>query len=59
LFPGQYALINPFYRAQKVNVGSLMLKYGGGHNMVGTYQVAPDTADAVLAEILKASNAAK
>jgi len=41
-------------------VGSLMLKYGGGgHDKVGTCQVAPDKADGVLAELLAAINSAK
>ena len=42
-----------FNRGSTINVGSLMLRYGGGgHKRVGTCQVAPRDADAVLAEIL-------
>jgi hypothetical protein len=37
----------------------LILKYGGGHDKVGTCQVKPDKANAVLAEILAAINSAK
>ena len=40
-------------RTSKTNVGSLMLKYGGGgHPMVGTCQVPYDDADRVIAEIV-------
>jgi len=40
-------------RSSKTNVGSLMLKYGGGgHAMVGTCQVPYDDADKVLQEII-------
>jgi len=40
-------------RTSKVDVGSLMLKYGGGgHKMVGTCQLADETVDALLPKIL-------
>lgn len=40
-------------RTSTVNVGSLMLRYGGGgHGRVGTCQVAAEEADKVLAELL-------
>lgn len=42
-------------RTAKSDIGQLMLKYGGGgHVRVGTCQVAPEKADAVLAEIIAA-----
>ncbi|MCY2923912.1 MAG: exopolyphosphatase [Planctomycetota bacterium] len=42
-----------FNRTSKVDVGSLMLRYGGGgHKRVGTCQVAPEDAPTVLAELL-------
>ncbi len=42
-------------RYATVNVGSLMLKYGGGgHPQVGTCQVEPERADQVLAELVEA-----
>ena len=45
-------------RTAKVNVGSLMLKYGGGgHKAVGTCQVPYADADKVLAEIVAAIKA--
>ncbi|HTY08176.1 MAG TPA: exopolyphosphatase, partial [Candidatus Edwardsbacteria bacterium] len=45
-------------RTSKTNVGSLMLKYGGGgHPKVGTCQVPTDKADEVLAEMVKQMNA--
>ena len=45
-----YSIIN---RGATVNVGSLMLHYGGGgHNQVGTCQVPYDDADKVIAEII-------
>jgi len=57
MFSVGHSIIN---RTSKVDVGSLMLKNGGGgHKKVGTCQVAPDKADGVLAEILKAIAAAK
>ncbi len=44
-------------RYATVNVGSLMLKYGGGgHPQVGTCQVDADRADQVLAELVEALN---
>ncbi len=50
-----YSILN---RTNKVNVGSLMLKYGGGgHEMVGTCQVDYDRADQAIAEIIDALNA--
>ena len=46
-----YSIIN---RGATVDVGSLMLKYGGGgHHQVGTCQVAYADADRVIAEILE------
>jgi nanoRNase/pAp phosphatase (c-di-AMP/oligoRNAs hydrolase) len=45
-----HSIIN---RTSKTNVGSLMLKYGGGgHAMVGTCQVPYADADQVLGEII-------
>lgn len=45
-----YSILN---RTSKVDVGSLMLKYGGGgHKAVGTCQVPYDQAEDVLHEIL-------
>ncbi len=42
-----------FSRTSTVDVGSLMLRYGGGgHKRVGTCQVAPEDAQTVLAELL-------
>ncbi len=42
-------------RTSNVNVGALMLTYGGGgHTKVGTCQVPYDSADTILAEILEA-----
>ena len=42
-------------RSNKANVGSLLLKYGGGgHAAVGTCQVEPDHADRVAKEIVAA-----
>ena len=42
-------------RTSTVDVGSLMLKYGGGgHHKVGTCQVAAEKAEATLGEILAA-----
>lgn len=44
-----YSIIN---RSATVDVGSLLLKYGGGgHRQVGTCQVAYDDADKVIREI--------
>ena len=45
-------------RTAKVDVGALMLKYGGGgHKKVGTCQVPYDQADRVLNELIKACEA--
>lgn len=45
-------------RTSKTDVGSLMLKYGGGgHPQVGTCQVPYEDADQVLKEILEKINA--
>jgi len=45
-----YSIIN---RSATLNVGSLLLKYGGGgHTQVGTCQVPYDDADKVIAEII-------
>jgi nanoRNase/pAp phosphatase (c-di-AMP/oligoRNAs hydrolase) len=47
-----YSIIN---RSATVNVGSLLLKYGGGgHIQVGTCQVDYDDADRVINEIVEA-----
>jgi len=44
-------------RTSKTNVGSLMLKHGGGgHPRVGTCQVPADTADQVLEELIVQMN---
>ena len=46
-----YSIIN---RSATVDVGSLMLSYGGGgHRQVGTCQVDPADADRIIAEILE------
>ncbi len=45
-------------RSSKTNVGSLLLKYGGGgHNQVGTCQVEYDDATQVLSELIAKMNA--
>jgi hypothetical protein len=50
-----YSIIN---RSATVDVGSLMLKYGGGgHRKVGTCQVPYDQVDTVLNEIIDACKA--
>jgi len=55
VFSVGHSIIN---RASKVNVGSLLLKYGGGgHFQVGTCQVDAERADQVLAELEAALNA--
>ena len=47
-----YSVIN---KSATVDVGSLMLKYGGGgHRVVGTCQVAFDDTDRIIREILDA-----
>jgi oligoribonuclease NrnB/cAMP/cGMP phosphodiesterase (DHH superfamily) len=47
-----YSIIN---KTSKVDVGSLMLKYGGGgHRAVGTCQVAYEETDRVIREIIDA-----
>ncbi len=44
-------------RTSNTNVGSLMLKYGGGgHRQVGTCQVLYDDADRVIGELLEKIN---
>ncbi|MDR1949497.1 MAG: exopolyphosphatase [Spirochaetaceae bacterium] len=46
-----YSIIN---RTATVDVGSLLLKYGGGgHHQVGTCQVPYDNADRVISEIVE------
>ena len=51
-----YSIIN---RTATVDVGSLMLRFGGGgHQKVGTCQVPYDQTDSVLTEILAAIKAA-
>jgi len=45
-----YSIIN---RSSNINVGSMLLQYGGGgHHQVGTCQVPNDDADKVIAEIV-------
>ena len=45
-------------RTSTVDVGSLMLRYGGGgHRTVGTCQVPAAEADAIMGEIIEACNA--
>jgi len=52
VFTVGYSILN---RTATVDVGSLMLKYGGGgHHMVGTCQVPTEKAEAALGEILAA-----
>ena len=47
-----YSILN---RSCNVDIGSLMLKFGGGgHKMVGTCQVVYDDADTAITEITKA-----
>ena len=47
-----YSILN---RTASVDVGSLMLRYGGGgHKAVGTCQVPNDQADQVLKELIQA-----
>ncbi|MCL2761822.1 MAG: exopolyphosphatase [Treponema sp.] len=47
-----YSIIN---KTATVDVGSLMLKYGGGgHKAVGTCQVAYENADKIISEIIAA-----
>jgi hypothetical protein len=49
-----YSILN---RTASIDVGSLMLKYGGGgHKAVGTCQVPHNMADIVLKEIVTVSN---
>ena len=49
-----YSIIN---KNATADVGSLMLKYGGGgHRRVGTCQVSIDKADEIIKEISKALN---
>jgi len=50
-----HSIIN---RTSTIDVGSLMLKYGGGgHKKVGTCQVPIDEADKVLEELIQQMNA--
>ena len=52
VFAVGHSIIN---RSNKVNVGSLLLKYGGGgHFQVGTCQVDAGRADYVLAVLTEA-----
>ena len=49
-----YSIIN---KTSTVDVGSLMLKYGGGgHKRVGTCQVPIDKADQIIKEIINQIN---
>ena len=44
-------------RTSKTNVGLLMLEYGGGgHAAAGSFQVAPDRAEEVLAGLIRTMN---
>jgi nanoRNase/pAp phosphatase (c-di-AMP/oligoRNAs hydrolase) len=46
-----------FNRSSNINIGELMLKYGGGgHQAAGTCQVDNDKADKVLQELINAIN---
>ena len=55
VFTCGYSVIN---KSCRVDVGSLMLKYGGGgHTQVGTCQIPVDDADRVLEELIAAFNA--
>jgi nanoRNase/pAp phosphatase (c-di-AMP/oligoRNAs hydrolase) len=46
-----YSIVN---RSSTVDVGSLLLKYGGGgHRQVGTCQVPYDEADTIIADVLE------
>ena len=59
----QFAMISVghsiFNRTSTVNVGSLVLKYGGGgHRQVGTCQVDPGQVDRIADEILQVINSA-
>ncbi len=48
---------NVFNRGSNTNVGSLMLKHGGGgHERAGTCQVSYEDADRVLEELIKQMN---
>jgi nanoRNase/pAp phosphatase (c-di-AMP/oligoRNAs hydrolase) len=51
VIPLGYSIIN---RTATADIGSLMLKYGGGHHTVGTCQAAHADADRVLAELVTA-----
>lgn len=52
VFTVGYSILN---RTCTVDIGSLMLRYGGGgHRQVGTCQVPHERADAVLAELVAA-----
>jgi nanoRNase/pAp phosphatase (c-di-AMP/oligoRNAs hydrolase) len=52
-----YSIIN---RTSTVDVGSLLLKYGGGgHHQVGTCQVPYDEADKVIKEVIEACKEGK
>ncbi|MDR1966844.1 MAG: exopolyphosphatase [Synergistaceae bacterium] len=54
VFSVGYSVLN---RTSTVDVGSLMLKYGGGgHKAVGTCQVSYDDAERVLSEMLRFIN---
>jgi nanoRNase/pAp phosphatase (c-di-AMP/oligoRNAs hydrolase) len=45
-------------RTSKINIGELMLQYGGGgHAAAGTCQIENDRSDAVLKELIKKINA--
>ena len=46
-----YSILN---KTSNTNVGSLMLKYGGGgHKQVGTCQVETETANQAISEIIE------
>ena len=49
-----YSVLN---RTSRVNVGSLMLKYGGGgHRAVGTCQFSDENMDELLPKMLTDAN---
>ena len=45
-------------KTSNADVGSLMLKYGGGHKQVGTCQVPIEDADRILEELIQQMNEA-
>jgi nanoRNase/pAp phosphatase (c-di-AMP/oligoRNAs hydrolase) len=54
VFSSGHSIIN---RTSKTDVGSLMLKHGGGgHRQVGACQVQPEQADKVLERLVTQMN---